>query len=56
MLFVLNIGKEGKLVYGFDRMFWLDLFILLVIVISLLTLFNTVMRKWLKVEKKNFFI
>ncbi|MCZ8533198.1 DUF4181 domain-containing protein [Psychrobacillus psychrodurans] len=41
--------------YGFDRMFWLDLLILLVIVISLLTLFNTVMRKWLKVEKKDFF-
>ncbi|MEK3995950.1 hypothetical protein MKY29_14435 [Psychrobacillus sp. FSL K6-2365] len=41
--------------YGLDRMFWFDLFILLVIVILLLTLFNIVMRKWLKVEKKDFF-
>jgi hypothetical protein len=55
MLFVLDIGKEGKLVYGLDRMFWFDLFILLVIVILLLTLFNIVMRKWLKVEIKDFF-
>lgn len=41
--------------YGIERMFWFKLILLLTIVISLLYLFNVVMRKWLKVEKKKTF-
>ncbi|MEK3980886.1 DUF4181 domain-containing protein [Psychrobacillus sp. FSL K6-2836] len=41
--------------YGFERMFWLELILLITIVVLLLFLFNVVMRKWLKVEKKKIF-
>lgn len=41
--------------YGTESTFWLKLVLMLAIILVLLVSFNTVMRKWLKVEKKKFF-
>lgn len=41
--------------YGIELNFWQELFLLLTIVLLLLVSFNALMRKLLKVEKKNFF-
>ncbi|ARK31358.1 DUF4181 domain-containing protein [Halalkalibacter krulwichiae] len=41
--------------YGVEPTFWLNLLLILAIVILLLVSFNTIMRKWLKVEKRKFF-
>ncbi|MYL71580.1 DUF4181 domain-containing protein [Halobacillus litoralis] len=38
--------------YGLDSDFWLGLLIMLTIVSVLLVSFNTIIRKWLKVERK----
>lgn len=46
--------KGGELVYGLEADFWLKLFLMLAIVFLVLTLFNTIMGKCLKVEKKKF--
>lgn len=41
--------------YGIEPIFWLKLVFLLVIFSLLFIIFNAVMRKWLKVEKKKVF-
>lgn len=41
--------------YGLGVNFWLKLFFIIAIVVSLLLLFNAIMRKMLKVEKKKLF-
>ncbi|MYL72425.1 DUF4181 domain-containing protein [Halobacillus litoralis] len=43
------------LVYGLDSDFWLGLLLLLTIVSLLLVSFNTIIRRWLKVERKKVF-
>jgi hypothetical protein len=40
--------------YGVEPGFWLRLVLLLTIVLLLLVSFNTIMRKWLNVERKKF--
>ena len=45
----------GNFMYGIEPTFWLNLILLLAIVLLLFVSFNTIMRKWLKVEKKKFF-
>ncbi|WML44674.1 DUF4181 domain-containing protein [Neobacillus sp. PS3-40] len=41
--------------YGVEPTFWLRLISLLAFVLLLLVSFNTIMRKWLKIERKKFF-
>lgn len=41
--------------YGFEPMFWIKLIVVLVVFMLVLIIFNRVMRKWLKVEKKKAF-
>ncbi|SET93296.1 protein of unknown function [Salinibacillus kushneri] len=41
--------------YGLGPNFWLKLVLILTIILLLLALFHTVMRKWLKVERKKLF-
>lgn len=41
--------------YGLEPIFWLKLVFLIVILSLLFFIFNSVMRRWLKVEKRNFF-
>src|SRR5690606_32066859 len=52
---------EGLFMYGYtydvDPLFWLKLVLLLTIISLLIFIFNFIMRKWLKVDKKpSFFI
>lgn len=42
-------------VYGIETIFWHKLIFLIVILSLLFVIFNSVMRRWLKVEKKKFF-
>jgi len=42
-------------VYGIEPIFWLKLIFLIVILSLLFFIFNSVMRRWLKVDKKKFF-
>ncbi|QEY20776.1 DUF4181 domain-containing protein [Psychrobacillus sp. AK 1817] len=41
--------------YGIEPIFWLKLIFLIVILSLLFIVFGSVMRRWLKVEKKKFF-
>ncbi|MBP2239506.1 protein-S-isoprenylcysteine O-methyltransferase Ste14 [Cytobacillus eiseniae] len=41
--------------YGIEGIIWLKIILMIVIILFFLVLFNTVMRKWLKVEKKKLF-
>ena len=41
--------------YGIESMFWVKLIVVLVVFMLVLMIFNRVMRKWLKVEKKKAF-
>ena len=41
--------------YGVDPFFGLKLILLLAIILILFFVFNTIMRKWFKVDKKKFF-
>lgn len=41
--------------YGVESSFWLNLFFLLTIFIVLTTLFNAILRRWLRVEKPKAF-
>ena len=41
--------------YGIEPMFWVKLIVVLVVFMLVLMIFNRVMRKWLKVEKKKAF-
>ena len=40
--------------YGIEPIFWLKLLLLITILLLLSFIFNTVISKWLKVEKKKF--
>ncbi len=51
----LKLGEEGKFMYGIEPMFWMKLFLLISIFLLFSFIFNTVISKWLKVEKKKFF-
>lgn len=53
-LFVVILKKGGELVYGLEADFWPKLFLMLAIIYLVLVLFNMIMGKWLKVEKKKF--